>query len=122
MPRLIAALVVAVVGGFVLGKLGTLETVLLGMLGYLVGRIASRAGRWPSLGAFVLGGGLALIIARVPFEPSVSLAVRSVALNPVIVLGLVVGARLIWLASAGAPSTASRPAQPPARTPAAGTP
>ena len=131
----LAALGVAVLGGFLIGQLGELETVLLAGLGCLVGLVLAlgapahtrHAQLWPAVACLVLGGGAGLVAARVPIEESVSFAVRSVALNPVILAGFAVGARLSWAClrwaarpRADAPSAASRPARQPARTTGAG--
>jgi hypothetical protein len=132
----LAGLVVAVLGGFGIGKIGELETVLLAGLGCLVGLVmgygASQVQRtllWTSAVCLVVGGGAGLVVARIPDEQTLVSAVRSVALNPVILAGFAVGARLSWFclrwaARPGlgpvAPSAASHPAQPPARTPVAG--
>ena len=142
-PAAVATLLVAVVGGFLIGRLGELETVLLGGLGYLVSQAVAwgspgqarrglawqaRGGlAWQAIGCLVLGGAVGLVVARVPFEPSVSLAARSVVFNPVILAGFVAGARLSWLRlhwaeQPDAPSAASRPAPRPARTRPAGSP
>lgn len=135
-PAGLAALVLAGVGGFGIGKLGELETVLLAGLGCLVGLVMGyreapphdeRTPLWTAVGCLVVGGAVGLVVARVPEELSLVSAVRSVALNPVILAGFAVGARLSWsclrwaaLHQPGAPSAASRPAQQPVHTPAAG--
>lgn len=134
----LAGLIVAVLGGFAVGKLSELETVLLAGLGCLVGVVMGyraapphdqRTLQWTAAVGLILGGGAGLVVARIPDELSLASAVRSVALNPVILAGLVVGARLSWCClpwaarlrpEPDAPSAASHPAQPPARTPVAG--
>ena len=134
-PASLAALVVAVLGGLAVGKLGELETVLLGGLGCLVGLVIAagappqvrRQLLWPAVACLVVGGAAGLVVARLPEEQTLASAVRSVAFNPVILAGFAVGARLSWYAlrwaallQPDAPSTASRPARQPARTTGAG--
>ena len=124
MVRPLLGVAAAFVGGFAIGRLGALETVLLSILGYAIARVSPGAS---GMACFLLGGAVGLVVARLPFEPSLSLAVRSVALNPVILVGFAVGARLAWpferwVASPDAPAAASHPAQRPAGTRAAGSP
>ena len=135
-PAVLGALVVAMVGGFLIGKIGELETVLLAGLGCLVGLVMSYGGAsphrqrrlvWTGVACLVVGGAAGLVVARLPVELGFSSAVRSVALNPVILAGFAVGARLSssclrWapLPGSDVPSAASHPAQQPVRTPVAG--
>ena len=137
-PATIAALVVAVLGGLLIGKVAELETVLLAGLGCLIGLVMGYRGAppheqrtrlWTGVACLVIGGGGGLVVARIPDEQTVVSAARSVALNPVILAGFAVGARLSWFClrwaaqpglAGGAPSAASHPAQPPVRTPVAG--
>jgi hypothetical protein len=131
----LVAVGVAVLGGYAIGLVSELETVLLAGLGCLVGlafglRAAPHAQRRllsPAVACFVIGGALGLTVARLPLEQSLASAVRSVVLNPVIVVGFAVGARLSWAClrwaarfQPAAPSAASHPAPQPAGTTAAG--
>ena len=131
----LAAVAVAVLGGYAIGLVSELETVLLGLLGCLVGlafglRAAPHAHTtllWPALACFLVGGAVGLIGARLPVEQSLASAARSVVLNPVIVAGFAVGARLSWAClrwatqrPLDAPSASSHPAPQPAGTSGAG--
>ena len=123
LPRLLLALGLSLVGGYLIGIMSEFETLLLAILGCLVG-LASRPAHLDvrlAMASLVIGALVGMSIARVPMEPSASLAARSVVLNPVILAGVAVGVRLCWLclrwaASPPAPSGASRPVPPPAGT------
>ena len=129
----LAALVAATLGGLVIGEISEVETVLLALLGWLVGLVAVLGARaqtrpllaWTAVACLVVGGAAGLVVARVPVEQSLASAARSVVLNPVIVAGFAVGARLSscspgWAGRSApepdAPSASSRPARQSART------
>jgi hypothetical protein len=133
----LAAASLAVGGGYVIGQISELETVLLAVLGCIVGLVASFGAPpharprllWTGVACLLVGGAAGLIVARVPVEQGLTSAVRSVVLNPVILAGFAVGGRLCyaypgWAArpqpQPDAPSASSHPAPRPARTPVGG--
>jgi hypothetical protein len=134
-PATLAAVGLSILGGFATGRVSELETVLLAILGCLVGLTMGfhappqTRGKllWPCVACLAVGGAVGMLIARMPVEQSLASAVRSVVLNPVILAGFAVGARLSWTClcwaarlQPDAPSAASHPAPQPARTTAAG--